>query len=150
MKAATVLNESFMTVAKEFKLTKENAPTNAAFITYDKLKDSIEKGVRLFGLSIDNELIGTIGIEKAKDNNETYYLERLAVLPKNRHSGYGKRLLDFSLDKIKKSNGKKVSIGIINENHKLKKWYTDYGFCEVQIKKYDHLPFQVCFMELLL
>ncbi len=37
-----VIQESFLTVAKDFNLTKENAPTNPAFITMDKLKESID------------------------------------------------------------------------------------------------------------
>jgi len=33
-----LLNDSFATVAKEFGLTKENRPTNNAFITSEELK----------------------------------------------------------------------------------------------------------------
>lgn len=32
---AEVIRDSFMTVANDFKLTKENAPTNPAFIEID-------------------------------------------------------------------------------------------------------------------
>jgi hypothetical protein len=48
---------------------------------------------------------------------------------------------------VKQANGVKVSIGIINENTILKKWYADYGFIETAIKEYSHLPFNVCLME---
>jgi hypothetical protein len=56
-------------------------------------------------------------------------------------------LMDFACDKIHQNNGKLISIGIINENIVLKKWYTDYGFVEKGLKRFDHLPFEVCFME---
>jgi len=150
LKAAGVLRESFLTVANEFNFTEKNAPTNAAFITSEKLKESINNGVRLFGLYYNKKLIGTIGIEKSKENDQVYYLERLAVLPSYRHSGYGKRLMDLGFKEIKKKNGVRVSIGIINENIRLKEWYNEYGFREVMIKEYNHLPFKVCFMEYVL
>ncbi len=42
--------------------------------------------------------------------------------------------------------GKYISIGIMDENTGLKKWYLDYGFKEKGTKEFDHLPFTVCFM----
>jgi ribosomal protein S18 acetylase RimI-like enzyme len=74
-------------------------------------------------------------------------MERLAVVPEHRHNGYGKELTDFVFKYASSQGGKKVSIGIINENIELKDWYTEYGFTETSIRKYDHLPFTVCFME---
>jgi hypothetical protein len=69
-------------VAEEFNLTKQNAPTNQAFVT-----------------------------------------------------------------PVKNMEGKKASIGIINENVRLKKWYIKHGFCEKALQRFDHLPFTVCFLE---
>jgi hypothetical protein len=39
-----------------------------------------------------------------------------------------------------------VSIGIIAEHIKLKKWYLKLGFIEASTKKFDHLPFDVTYM----
>lgn len=141
-----IIKESFKTLADEFNLTIDNAPSHPSNITYDKLKESIDKGLQLFGLHYRNNLIGCIGIEKAKDEN-IYYIEKLSILPDYRHKGFGVALLDFAFRFICDLNGKKVSIGIINKHSILKNWYIKYGFKEKQIKKYDHLPFEVCFME---
>ena len=141
-----VIRESFITVANEFGITKESAPTNPAFLTEDNLKKSIEKGLKLYSLLINQQISGCIGIEKATDDENGFYLERLAVLPEYRHNGYGKVLLDFAFCKIKSLNGKNVNIGIINNNIKLKNWYKDYGFIETGINKFEHLPFDICFM----
>ena len=46
-----VIQESFTTVARELNLTKENAPTNPAFLTMEKLLESIEKKVDFFIVS---------------------------------------------------------------------------------------------------
>lgn len=148
----TELNESvqliraaFQTVADQLSLTPENAPTNPAFITLDKLKEAKEKGVQMFGLfQSDHQQAGFIALEKAGDG--LYYIERLAVRPAFRHRGYGKRLLDFAFQYVKDAGGIGVSIAIIDENTVLKRWYQAYGFIETGCKTFEHLPFTVCFM----
>jgi ribosomal protein S18 acetylase RimI-like enzyme len=72
------------------------------------------------------------------------------VVPGDRHSGLGKRLMDHALKEIAKLSGTKASVAIINQNTRLKSWYEKYGFKETLVKKYDHLPFEVCFMEFVL
>ena len=146
IQSVEVIRQAFGTVARDFHLTEANCPSNPAFINIDKLKKAgKEKGAKFFGLFIDNRQAGFVAIEKA--NESLFYMERLAVLPEYRHAGYGKKLMDFVCDYVKKENGAKVSIGIMNENRILKKWYQDYGFIEMEIKEFQHLPFTVCFME---
>ena len=141
-----VIQDSFMTVAQEFNITKENAPTNGAFMTMELLMQSIEHNTGYF-CAFDNDLLcGCAAVQSGKVEN-TFYIEKLAVLPSHRHKGYGKKLLDRAVDEIKKRNGRCISIGIINENSILKNWYISYGFIEKDIKKFNHLPFTVCFLE---
>jgi len=140
-----VIQVSFLTVAKELNLTKENTPTNPAFITIEKLLESIEKNVDFFIACENNKICGCVGIQQGKEKDE-YYIERLAVLPEYRHKQYGKKLLDKAIEEIKKKKGKYISIGIIDENTQLKNWYLDYGFIEKGSRHFDHLPFTVCFM----
>jgi GNAT superfamily N-acetyltransferase len=141
-----VIRKSNETVAKEFNLTRENTPTNPAFITYETLADSMNKGIIMYGFYNDKRLVGCVGIQDSKKNN-TFYITRLAVLPAHRHKNIGRRLLDYAFEAIKSQNGKIVSIGIINENEVLKNWYIKYGFEETELKKFDHLPFTVCFLQ---
>jgi diamine N-acetyltransferase len=142
-----VMRVSFITVADELNLTKENAPTNPAFITTETLKKSVESGLKIFGLFLNNEIVGSVGIEKSKREDGVYFIERLAVLPAQRHKKFGKKLMDYAFEIVKNQGGLKISIGIINENTKLKYWYTAYGFIEKEVKTFVHLPFKVCFME---
>jgi diamine N-acetyltransferase len=145
--AVDVLRRSFATVAADMNFTEENAPTNAAFMTYERLMESVSKGIHLYGMFNDETLIGTVAIEKSSDEEGVFYLERLAVIPEMRHLKKGRALLDFAFDKVREMDGRKISIGIINENVRLKHWYLDYGFIEMSIRSYEHLPFSVCFME---
>ncbi len=142
-----VINSSFKTVADEFHFTPENAPTNPAYIDFENVKESILKGTSFYGLFNGNILIGCIAVEKSKDDNQMFYIERLSVLPEYRHKGYGRELMDHAFNIIKDNKGRIVSIGIVNENKRLKDWYIKYGFTETGIKKFQHLPFTVCFMK---
>jgi len=141
-----VLQASFGTVARQFNLTQENCPTNSAFITDAKLQEEWERGISMFGLFEKDKQIGFVALEKSSTDS-LFYLEKLAVIPDYRHKNYGKELMDFACKFVKNENGKKISIGIINENLVLKEWYTRYGFVEKEIKVYSHLPFTVCMME---
>jgi len=143
--SAGVVRESFATVAAEFGLTQANCPTHPAYTAAGRLRELREKGARLFGLFEGDSQIGFVAIEKASES--VYYVERLAVLPKQRHSGHGRRLMEFACDWVRSAGGETVSIGIINANRVLKDWYASLGFGETCTKSFAHLPFDVCFME---
>ncbi len=140
-----IIRNSFITVANDFNLTKENAASNPAFIEIDALDKMYEKNIDMFVVLEDSICIGFVAIEKA--DNELYYMEKLAILPEYRHKGYGKKVMDFVVNYVKDKDGKKISIGIINENEILKKWYSGYGFVETETKIFKHLPFTVCLIE---
>lgn len=140
-----IIKASFMTVADDLNLTEKNNPSNPAFTNIIKLKDMKEKGIKMYGLYVGLEQKGFVAIEKATD--DIFYMERLAVHPDSRHKGYGRYLIDFVVEYVKQNGGKKVSIGIINENKRIKNWYKTYGFEETGLRKFEHMPFTVCFME---
>ena len=143
--SVNVIRESFITVANQFQLTRENAHTNAAFIKVEDLLKMKEKDVHLFGVFKDEIQIGFFTVEK--NDNDLCYLNKLAVLPGYRHNGYGTKMLDFVFEYVKRAGEGKISIGIINENLVLKNWYIQNGFTETAVKNYPHLPFEVCLME---
>ena len=145
-RSAEIIRQSFKTVADKFGLTKENASTNGAFLEDAKLFDEFNKGIKMFGL-FDNEIqIGFVALER--HNGETFYIERLAVLPEYRHKGGGRHLMDYIKEYVKQAGGKVISIAIIYENKQLLNWYKAYGFEETGTKVFPHLPFTVCFLRL--
>ena len=141
-----VIASSFGTVARDFGLTEENAPTNPAFMTSGRLREYLNKPVVLLGLLLDEVMIGCVAIEKSKHEPKAFYIERLAVVPMCRHKGYGKSLIDNAIDIIRRVGGREASIGIMNQNQALKDWYLGQGFVENGCKRFEHLPFEVCFM----
>lgn len=139
------IKASFATVVKDFNLTEKDNSSNPAFTNITKLKEMKANGVKMYGLYVGSKQKGFVAIEKA--NDEVFYMERLAVHPDSRHKGYGRNLIDFVIEHAKQNGGKKVSIGIINENERLKNWYRKHGFEETGLKKFEHMSFTVCFME---
>jgi len=143
--SVSVIADSFRTVAVEFNLTKDNCPTHSSLVTLKQLNEMKRKGLKLFGLFEGDAQVGFVAVEKKK--HKVFNLEKLAVLPEHRHKGYGGKLVEFSEEYVKNTDGEKLSIGIINEHAVLKKWYEGKGFKETSVVKFEHLPFTVCFME---
>ena len=141
-----ILNEAHGTVAKEFGFTKENNPTNNAFIDEQALRTQLEQGVELFQLTINDLAIGCIAIEKSKKEINTFYIEKVSIIPEYRNRGYGVNMMEFAVKNIRENGGQWISIALIDSNMKLKKWYSKQGFKETETKEFPRLPFRVCFM----
>ena len=144
----SIIQKSFLTVAVEFGLTEETAPTNPAYISLDRVKEALESEVDFY-ICIDGDIkVGCIAIEKDRKSIGNYFIERLAVIPEHRHKKIGENLLDYAIAEIKNRKGCSAGVAIVNENSQLKKWYSNYGFKVNEIKVFDHLPFTVCFMSM--
>jgi len=140
-----VIHQSFSTVAEQFGLTRENCPKHTSFIPIYFLETQMNWGWHMFALCSGEKIVGYMSLSKEDDN--TFELHNLAVLPELRHNGYGKMLLDYAKDKVKSLGGSKIKIGIIEESTVLKNWYIANGFVHTGTKKFDHLPFTSGYLE---
>ncbi len=146
---AIVIASSFATVAVEFGLTRDNAPTHPSFTTPDAVRDACARGIEHFLLREDGgrgAAAGCVAIERAHDDPASFYIERLCVLPGARHRGLGRLLLDFACGEIRSRGGSAALIAIIDGSTVLKRWYAAYGFLGVRTARFRHLPFEVHFM----
>ena len=141
-----VLREAHGTVAEEFQFTKENNPTNSAFIDERTLRAQLEKGIELYQLTDHEKSIGCIAIEKSAHEAGTFYIEKVSIIPEERHQGHGVRLMEFAAGLIRERGGQWISIALIDANTRLKQWYIMQGFKETGTKDFPRLPFRVCFM----
>lgn len=142
--SVNVIRASFATVAEQFRLTKETAPTNPAFIEMRHLQKMQEKGIAMFGVFCETVQIGFVAIER--NDSTSFYMERLAVLPEYRHQGYGRQIVEYVSGYVAGQGGKTVLIGVIGDHEILKSWYRELGFIEYNTKQFAHLPFPVCYM----
>lgn len=141
-----IIHKSFQTVADDMNLTKENCPSHTAFMPLEKLQNQFKNGNSMFLYDYNNAIVGYFSLSL---NDGIAELNNLSVLPKYRHLGIGKELVDCAADYSKNTLGiNKIKIGIIEENTVLKEWYKALGFVHTGTRKFEHLPFTVGFMEL--
>lgn len=143
--ALTVIHAGFLTAANEFGLTKENCPTNGAFLPMERLRKDWEGGVLAAGSFERGRMTGYAQVRMTGDRCAE--LEKLCVLPEDRHAGAGAALVKWAEKTAADRGAQKLCIGIIEENARLKAWYTRLGFVHMGTQRFAFLPFTVGFME---
>lgn len=143
-----LIRDSFADVATRFELTPQNCPKHPSNYTREWIERDLARGVRYYILFADGTAVGCVGVERATET--TCYLERLAVLPRHRCSGYGSQLTQTALTQAKVMGATEVGIGIIAADSGLKAFYQSLGFVAGPTKRFAHLPFEVAFMRILI
>jgi GNAT superfamily N-acetyltransferase len=141
-----IIRSSNQDVAQRFQLTARNAPKHPSNCTEAWIEAAMAKGVRYFLLKAAGRACGCVALEQARPH--VFYLERLAVLPSERHKGYGQALVQFALREAAQAGCRRLEIGIIAEHVELRHWYEKMGFITGATKALAHLPFKVTLMHL--
>ncbi|MBQ3049315.1 MAG: GNAT family N-acetyltransferase [Oscillospiraceae bacterium] len=141
----TMVRKSFATVAAQFGLTRENCPSNPAFWPSGQLAADAKDGKEMYILSSKDKIIGFIQLVVI--DNTAVDLAQLCVLPDQRRKGCGKQLLDFAKKRAADMGRQKLTLGMIDSNLPLKKWYIKNGFTQTGARIYSNLPFAVGFLE---
>ena len=142
----SIIRNGFETVAAEFGLTSENCPNRgAADLLYETLECEFLRGDLMFVLIADHEYVGFVSV--AKKSDAEYKIRYLVVLPEHRHRGYGKVLLDHAKAIVSGLGIKKLTLGMNDDNTRLKHWYIENGFKTVSTKQFDGAPFTTGYME---
>ena len=115
-----VIRKSFETIAQQFNLTKENCPGNASFMKAEKLYKQYDEGRLMFAYLDNCIIVGCFSL--IKNDAGSFELNNLAVLVEYRHKGYGREMIIFAIDKVREMGSNKITIGLIEENTKLKNW----------------------------
>ena len=139
-----LIRPAFKEVADRFGLTPGSSPRHPSNCTVEWVKTEIADGVRYFILEEDGKPVGCVGIDPA--NPQTFYIQRLAVLPELQKKGYGSVLMEYAIGVAKEMDAPRVATGILSDNFELKSWYRQRGFAVTNIKRLPHLPFEVTFM----
>ena len=136
-----LIRGSFMSVADEYGITKENAPRFTAFaISDDRLYWHMDQEHSPMFVAEENGVICGYYSLLIQENGECE-LNNLAVLPQYRHLGIGKQLLEHSFTVAKNTGCCTMNIGIVEENTVLRKWYEENGAIHIGTKKFDFFPF---------
>jgi len=132
-------------VALRFGLTAENCPHRGrADLPLAALAEEFDAGVMLYGYLMGGNLVGLVSLRK--DDN-AIKINDLAVLPEHQGQGIGGKLLDFVKRRAKEQGADTVRLGMIDDNHALKRWYECHGFVTAGVHQFGNAPFLVGYME---
>ena len=143
-----VIKKSFQTVADEFGFTIENAPRFTAFATtVERLFYQLEYEHRLMMayFSDEGKILGYYSLMFLE--NSECELSNLCVLPEFRHQKIGEALLEDAMSCARNKECKKMKLGIVEENKRIRAWYEKHGFTHTHTVKYDYFPFTCGYME---
>ena len=145
---ASVIRNSFQTVADEFGFTEENAPRFTAFATTEeRLLWQLYGEHRLMYLDEEDGVIcGYYSLRT--DGHGTCELGSLSVLPAFRHRGIGGRLLAHSLETARAQQCTVMNLSIVEENTVLRRWYERNGAVHTGTEKFDFFPFTCGYMKI--
>ncbi|MDR2686183.1 MAG: GNAT family N-acetyltransferase [Oscillospiraceae bacterium] len=142
-----VIRLAFADVAEEFHLTPTNCPKHPSFLPDSDIIEQLSRpGVICFGALANDTLVGFVSVWPKRRG--AYELTRLCVLPEHRHAGLGAGLLQAAVQAAEERGARKIEIGVIAENERLKCWYGRHGFRATAVRAYARLPFAVCEMAL--
>ena len=142
-----VVRESFLTVAREFGITPQNAPRFTAFaVTEERLRWQLTQERRpMYGWFEGEALRGYDSL--APQGEGVWELNNLCVLPGCRHQKIGGRLLCHAMDTVRSLGCVRLTLGLVEENARLRAWYESLGFVHSHTKRFDFFPFTCGYME---
>ena len=141
---ASLTREAFATVAAELGLTPENAPRHPSNCAPDWVRAAFSKGIRHFVLDTPEGPAGCVALEQA--DSDVCYVERLAVLPAYRRSGFGEALVNYAVERARDLGARRVELGMVAAQIELRNWYEKLGFSVTSIVQFEGAPFEVAFM----
>ena len=114
----------------------------------DDTREGIEKYLyrnptTCFVAEKDGSIVGYYSLHVQGDECE---LNNLCVLPGYRHAKIGEVMLLHALAEAKRCGCARMNLGIVEENIRLRDWYTRYGFNHTGTKKFDFFPFTCGYM----
>ena len=95
-------------------------------------KELIKKGVKVFKLSLLNEVIGICAIQLVIDEAQINYF---SVNQKFRRKGFGTYFMNYVIKICKELNIKKLILEVSESNYAARNFYNDFQFFTVGIRK---------------
>ena len=144
---ASIIRKSFKNQAEELGLTVEKHSGYAAFETSQKVKRRIGRGEHVFLAYVGEEPVGTITFSVDSKQPVNGYIERLAVLPEFRGNGYGRELMGYAEEQLRKASVVCVELAIVKQFKSLQEFYEQLGYNPTETVKYEFLPFEVLLIQ---
>ncbi len=141
---AGVIQTAFRDVAEKFALTPQNAPSHPSNCTGDWIRSDLNTGFQYLVAEDDGDIVGCFAYKKI--TTLVAEAQRLAVTHR------GKKIADLLnravIDRAVEDGIETTRISIVAQHEALRRWYLRMGFIERESRAFDHLPFEVQYLEL--
>ena len=141
-----IVRQSFKKQAELLELSEETYPNYVAFEKPQAVAKAMQNGELIYILKEKKKPVGTIRFKVEKIFFKGS-ISRLAVLPEHRKQGYGKMLMDFAENELKKQGVHQVETSIVKRFEGLQAFYQSLGYSVTKDSTYPSLPFEVRHME---
>ena len=83
-----------------------------------------------FVAEYDGQIIGILSLTKCRDDDksDSGAIEAIYLLQEHWDKGYGKKLMDFAIDKLREHGYSEICIWTLDENTRARKFYEKCGF----------------------
>ena len=98
----------------------------------EKYVDKIINTASIISIVKNDILVGFIAFYDNDPNKDLAFLTMIIVRKEFENSGYGKRLLEFSLNEIKEKGFKRYGLKVHIENNYAIRLYEKYGFVKIE------------------
>ncbi|MDD5148740.1 MAG: GNAT family N-acetyltransferase [Candidatus ainarchaeum sp.] len=112
------IKEILPIILREFAYTKMNEKK--------VLRRIHGKNFRIFKAVEAGKIIGFIELEKL--DFDSVRINGLSIVPEKRRNGFGKQLIDFAVEFLKKKNIRRIFLLVRQSNTEAKKLYSEAGF----------------------
>ena len=102
----------------------------------------------------EDKLIGTSSVDPGRDESMSHWGEIISIylLPESFGKGYGKLLLDFSVNELRSRGFNKIYLWTLEQNYRARSFYEKNGFlhdgatmlCEVGGEKLTEVRYILC------
>ena len=142
-----IIGKSFEEQARILQMNEQQYPYYVAFEKPEAVIKAMENGEAVCLLMDSERAIGTIRCNVDNNDSTKGYINRLAVLPQYRKNGYGKLLMDFAEDMLKKCGVMDIEISIVRQFDRLQVFYEMLGYAVTKDVTYSFFPFECRYME---
>lgn len=142
-----VMAQGYEESAQRFGMTEENCPYRGRTrLPLEVLEREFETG-QIYGAFAQGRLVGVLSLQRTGD---VLMINDLVVLPCWQGQGIGGRLLSFALETAGRLGCRRVRLGMVHDNLRLRRWYEAHGFRTVEVRRFEAVRYGVGRMELAL
>jgi hypothetical protein len=141
---AETISLAYRDVAARFGLTSLNAPSHPSNAHSHWVLSDLACGTSYLMAVIDKSCVGCVAYRQSGAKLEAH---RLAVVPMHRGGRVVRLLNEAVLHTAQAARVETIRISIVAEHHSLRRWYERMGFRAVETRVFDHLPFEVQYLE---